>query len=578
MVWAGLYEYGRRVASWITDRFSAAGDAAPMLAKRKRDLLCRVRRVRARFRKSSEAYTWDDSAPRLAAIMENSSDAIAGTRLDGVETSSSPGPAEIFGYRAEELTGLPNRKLIPAGRRDEEPALRDSEERLRFVAERAEVGYWDWDIGKDELNWTPLCKRLFGVPEEDEISYAKFLYAVHPEDRERTDRHVRACLESGGETDYDIDFRTVWPDGTIRWIHAKGSAVFLHGRPLRMAGIALDITDRRGTEDALRESDERLRLANEAAEIGTFTVDLEERAAYCSPQLSSMLGFPGVSVISVEAALRRVHREDVFRVSEGFEEAIAAKNGGNIKMDFRFVRPGGDVRWMSWIGRVDVKETPAGLKPFRIVGACLDITDRKRQEEHINFLMREVDHRAKNLLTLVQVIAHRTVAGSGPEFIKRFEERLRSLSASQDLLIKSAWKGISVRDLVLSQLAHFKDLIGTRITIGGSSVDVSAAAAQTLSMAIHELATNASKYGALSDDFGTVSIAWSVSGTGSEALFHMSWREAAGPLVQEPDKKGFGSTVVTHLVKRGLDADVEFNFAPTGAFWRISCPAANLLQ
>jgi PAS domain S-box-containing protein len=130
-------------------------------------------------------------------------------------------------------------------RKRSEELLRESEERLRFVTERAQVGYWHWEIALNRLEWSPLCKRLFAIPEDEELSYGRFLAALHPDDRERTDRAVRECLESKGHMDYDIEYRTVWLDGAVRWIHAKGSATFENGQPVRMAGIALDITDRR---------------------------------------------------------------------------------------------------------------------------------------------------------------------------------------------------------------------------------------------------------------------------------------------------------------------------------------------
>jgi PAS domain S-box-containing protein len=132
--------------------------------------------------------------------------------------------------------------------------LRESEERLRFVADSAQVGYWHWEIVSDRLEWSRLCKQLFGIPPEEPMSYARFLAALHPDDRARTDRAVRRCLESAGQTDYDVEYRTLWPDGTVHWIHAKGNAVFADGRPVRMAGIALDITERKQSEEALRET------------------------------------------------------------------------------------------------------------------------------------------------------------------------------------------------------------------------------------------------------------------------------------------------------------------------------------
>jgi len=142
-------------------------------------------------------------------------------------------------------------------RRQAEEALRESEERLRFVADRAEVGYWQWTTESGAVHWSPIYRRLFGIDADEPMTYARFLSAVHPEDRERVERAHRRHLESRGSKPYDIEYRTVWPDGTLRWIHAKGSAAFEKGQPVRMAGIVLDVTARKRAELALREADRR---------------------------------------------------------------------------------------------------------------------------------------------------------------------------------------------------------------------------------------------------------------------------------------------------------------------------------
>lgn len=136
-----------------------------------------------------------------------------------------------------------------------ELALRENETRNRFITEGVGVGYWYWEIAQDRLEWSPLCKQLFGIPVDEPMSYARFLAALHPDDRTPTDQAVRACLEGAGVHGYDIEYRTLWPDGTERWIHAKGSATFEQGRPVRMAGIALDITDSKQAELSLRKNE-----------------------------------------------------------------------------------------------------------------------------------------------------------------------------------------------------------------------------------------------------------------------------------------------------------------------------------
>jgi two-component sensor histidine kinase len=213
------------------------------------------------------------------------------------------------------------------------------------------------------------------------------------------------------------------------------------------------------------------------------------------------------------------------------------------------------------------------------VGAFLDITERKRAEQQIHLLMREVNHRSKNMLTIVQAVARQTVAATPEDFIGRFAERVQALAASQDLLVKNEWRGVDLSELIRSQLAHFKDLIGERIELKGPPLSISASAAQTMGMALHELATNAGKYGALSNQSGRVTIAWGLeAASGKEAAFVMSWRETGGPPVTAPDRQGFGSTIIAELAETSLDAKVALDFAVTGLSWRLQCPALEVLD
>lgn len=124
-------------------------------------------------------------------------------------------------------------------------------DQLLSLSERAGIGFWHWNILAGELVWSAQCRTLFGIPERDPITYARFLDSIHPEDRERTDRAVRACLESDGSRQYDVELRTLRPDGGVRWVQAKGSATFVDGRAVRMAGMAIDITDRKAGEARL---------------------------------------------------------------------------------------------------------------------------------------------------------------------------------------------------------------------------------------------------------------------------------------------------------------------------------------
>jgi two-component sensor histidine kinase/CheY-like chemotaxis protein len=207
-----------------------------------------------------------------------------------------------------------------------------------------------------------------------------------------------------------------------------------------------------------------------------------------------------------------------------------------------------------------------------------DISERKRAEERERMLMREVNHRAKNMLAVVQSIAQLTAAESPQDFVERFAKRIRALSDSQDVLVKCSWHNIPLDALIRSQLSHFANLIGDRIKLSGPAIEVSAAAAQAIGMAMHELATNAAKYGSLSNEAGLVTISWRIAAAGAEPRFEISWRETGGPPVSNPTRRGFGSKVTTSLVKMSVGGEVETRFEPEGLVWELSCPAGMVIE
>ena len=210
------------------------------------------------------------------------------------------------------------------------------------------------------------------------------------------------------------------------------------------------------------------------------------------------------------------------------------------------------------------------------VGIFLDITERRHQEERIKLLLREVNHRAKNMLALVQAIARQTAVASPNDFLERFPERIQALATSQDLLVHAEWKGVELEEIVRVQLAHFRDLIGSRIELKGPSLLISASAAQTLGMTIHELATNAGKYGALSNTEGRVAVHWGLERDGG--AFTISWREQDGPPVAPPSRNGFGSKVIGRLAESSLNGRVDLEFLRTGLSWRLRCPATGVIE
>ena len=172
--------------------------------------------------------------------------------------------------------------------------------------------------------------------------------------------------------------------------------------------------------------------------------------------------------------------------------------------------------------------------------------------------MREINHRAKNMLSVVDAIAHQTATRNPEDFVERFSERIQALSANQDLLVRNKWNGVDIEDLVRAQLALFADLIGSRIAVHGPTLRLRAASAQAIGLAFHELATNAGKYGALSTDTGHVDISWGTDGD----TFIMSWTERGGPPVSAPNRRGFGTIVMKAMTERSVNGTVELDYRP----------------
>jgi PAS domain S-box-containing protein len=212
--------------------------------------------------------------------------------------------------------------------------------------------------------------------------------------------------------------------------------------------------------------------------------------------------------------------------------------------------------------------------PNQLASVTRDISDRKRHEEHLDLLMREVNHRAKNMLSVVRAISNQTAAKSPKDFLVRFTERLQALSANQDLLVRNEWGGVDIADLVRAQLAAFADLMGSRISAHGPELRFNSTAAQAVGLALHELATNASKYGALSTETGWVEVRWRLDGN----IFAMNWTERGGPPVSAPTHRGFGSTVVNAMAKRSVQGEVHLDYARSGVVWTLTCPSANALE
>jgi PAS domain S-box-containing protein len=374
--------------------------------------------------------------------------------------------------------------------------------------------------------------------------------------------------------------------------HAARAAIALgEGRPLPpngtpiaevntlMAELQETAAKRQAAEDFLRDSEWRLQLALAAAQLGSWQHDPVQRVFSADARAREIFDLAAEEVASSEL-LARVHPDDLEKVSAAIVESLDPHSRRSA-MEFRIRRRNGEVRWLESLALTHVEGIGEARRAMSIVGTVADITARKELEEERraraekeHLLMREMNHRAKNMLSVVDAIAHQTATKSPDDFIKRFSERIQSLSANQDLLLRTEWKGVEIKGLVHAQLAHFADLIGSRISAEGPTLRLKAASAQAIGLALHELATNAGKYGALSMETGRVDICWNVGG----GNFTMTWTESGGPPVTPPKRRGFGSTVMGVMAERSVGGTVDLDYPPTGVTWRLTCPVAEALE
>jgi PAS domain S-box-containing protein len=331
---------------------------------------------------------------------------------------------------------------------------------------------------------------------------------------------------------------------------------------------------RHAAEQDLQASKDRLQLSFDATQLGWWQYDPLRRIASVDARTREIFDLTA-DKISIDELMERLHPDDTERFSANREAALDPANPKPyVHHEYRVRRRDGTVRWVEGHGLAYFEGAGPERRAVSLSGTVQDITERKEREEKEHLLMREVNHRAKNMLSVVDAIAHQTATRNPEDFVERFSERIQALSANQDLLVRNEWNGVEVEDLVRAQLALFADLIGSRICVDGPKLRFKAASAQAIGLALHELATNAGKYGALSMDKGRVYVSW---GTVDDT-FAMSWTEREGPPVSAPKRRGFGTIVMEAMAERSVDGTVGLDYAPSGLTWRLTCPVGNVLE
>jgi PAS domain S-box-containing protein len=322
----------------------------------------------------------------------------------------------------------------------------------------------------------------------------------------------------------------------------------------------------------LQASKAHLQLALDAARLGWWRCDLLRHAVWGDPRFKEIFGLT-CDEMPEDHIKKLVHSDDAERFWVDREASLDPTDPGRAPQEYRVQRRDGEVRWVEVHRLVHFEGAGRARQATSFVATAEDVTEREKLAERDQLLMREINHRAKNMLSVVDAIAHQTAARTPEDFIERFSERIQALSANQDLLIRNAWHGVEAEDLVRAQLAPFADHIGARIVVCGPKLRLNATTAQAIGLALHELTTNAGKYGALSKNTGRLDVGWGTEGD----TFTMSWTERDGPPVSQPQRRGFGTIVMQEMAQRSVDGGVELDYGPSGVTWR-SCPTANVLE
>ena len=356
--------------------------------------------------------------------------------------------------------------------------------------------------------------------------------------------------------------------GETRWVAVEGSvACNSQGTPVRLLGVTRDITERKKAERALAERNVQLALAGKAGLVGTYAYDANTEMMQISEGYAAIHGLPeGTTESSRSEWKRRVHPEDLAR-KLAVESKAFRERRGEYSVEYRIVRHG-EVRWIE--SRSFISYDSDG-SPQRVIGVNIDITERKRAEEHQRVLVAELDHRVKNVLATVSAVAAQTLetSSSMSHFVAALDGRIRSMATAHELLSTRQWRGMPMAELVRREFAAYASSNNTKID--GPEVMLSAEAGQAMAMVIHELVTNAAKYGALSTQSGRVSVRWYRKLNGSAQLV-LVWQETGGPRVEAPKKSGYGTGVVRDLIPYEFGGTVDLSFAPEGVRCRLEIP------
>ena len=441
-----------------------------------------------------------------------------------------------------------------------EAALRESEARFRLLTDSLPGFVWTADPSGEVTYANERWQEATGLA-PSEVYGSGWSSALHPDDLADTLAIWEQVRLLG--IPYKTEFRYRCADGSYRWfaVRARPNKDPDTGEVTAWFGISIDINEQKMAEMALKESEQRLRATYEHAAIGIAEVGADRRLLAVNERLYRLSGYTREEVIGRDYQDFLVE-EDREKDIDLFHRMMAGEFD-TYSIELRIKHKDGRVIWGDIsASRVDDEHG----QPLYSIRVVRDITASREAEEIRTLLMHELNHRVKNTLSTVQSIVSQGLRKSGapPGAKEDIETRLFALSRAHDVLTRESWEGAWLAEVVAEAIGPYRREGSQRFRITGPDVRLNTSQALAISMAVHELSTNAAKYGSLTTDTGWVEIAWSVVHSPTSRRLHFRWKEGGGPPVRKPPRRGFGTRLIERGLASELAGEVKIDFALDG--------------
>jgi PAS domain S-box-containing protein len=457
-----------------------------------------------------------------------------------------------------------------------EATIRESHARHEAAVHASGHLFYDWNAATNVITFADNIEQVVGYTAgEINGDLSRWLEIIHPEDRDAVSTETHRVIATGDP--FRLDYRVFCKDG--RLIDVEDEGYFLRGtrgHNAQMVGFVRDVTARKQAERDREAEKARLEAVLRQSPVGIIIAE--------APSGRLILGNEQVARIW-RHEFQAPSEIDEYRRYRGFERGTGRKleprewpvvrsitNGEVVINEEIDIERGDGSR-----GTVIVNSAPIFEEQNRIVAAVVvfsDITERAVAERHQSLLIHELNHRVKNTLATVQSIAaqsFRTIGEEARPNLKTFEERLFALARAHDVLTRESWDRAELREIITEILGPYLRQAGTRFEITGPRLRLPPKMALALAMALHELATNASKYGALSTPSGRVLIHWTVA-ENAPPLLILTWEEQGGPPVVQPRRKGFGTRLIERSLAMELGGEVRLSYEASGLVCEVRAP------